>query len=68
MAAYQRAVRCNACSEEHIIEMLAVDYAKWQAGTCIQDAMPYLSLSDRELLISGYCGPCFDAIMEVENA
>lgn len=62
-----RAIRCISCCEQHIIEMLAVDHAKWKAGTCIQDAMPYLSIADRELLISGFCGPCFDGIFAAEN-
>lgn len=29
------------------------DYKKWQAGTLIQYAMPYLSADDREFIING---------------
>ena len=36
------------------------DYQSWQNGKLIQDAMPYLTISQRELLISGICGTCFD--------
>lgn len=30
----------------------------------IQDAIPSLSVDDRELLISGICGPCFDSLFK----
>jgi len=33
----------------------------------IQDAMPYLSDSEREILISKTCGECFDKIFPQEN-
>jgi hypothetical protein len=36
------------------------DVIDWQAGKYIQDAMPYLSKGERELLISGTCDECFD--------
>ena len=41
-------------------------YKKWQNGTRIQMAMPMLSPDDREILISGICGPCFDKIFPDE--
>ena len=36
------------------------DYEAWENGKLIQDVMPYLSADEREVLISGICGPCFD--------
>ena len=36
------------------------DVVDWKGGKYIQDAMPYLSADERELLISGTCGTCFD--------
>jgi len=36
------------------------DYTSWENGELIQTAMPYLSAGEREVLISGMCGPCFD--------
>ena len=33
----------------------------------IQNAMPNLSADDRELLISGICGPCFDKMFPPEE-
>jgi len=33
-------------------------------GMHIQNAFPYLDSGQREILISGICGPCFDKIFE----
>ena len=57
------AVRCNMCAANHVIFVKMHDYIEWKndAGF-IQDLMPYLSDADRELLISGTCGPCFDSM------
>jgi len=35
---------------------------KWKNGELIQNVMPYLNEDERELLISGTCGKCFDKI------
>jgi hypothetical protein len=57
------AVQCNVCAADHIIFVKMHDYIEWKNGAgFIQDLMPYLSDSDRELLISGVCGPCFDSM------
>lgn len=58
---------CLRCKEQHNIEMAEADYDSWQLGEHIQSAAPYLSEDDRELLISGICGPCFDAIFTEED-
>ncbi|NDG31909.1 hypothetical protein EB118_17775 [bacterium] len=56
-------VRCNMCSADHVIFVKMHDYIEWKNGAgFIQDLMPYLSNADRELLISGTCGPCFDSM------
>ena len=51
---------CRKCGDRHTMLVCITDYADWQMGKYIQDAMPYLSADERELLISGICGPCFD--------
>lgn len=38
------------------------DWDHWKHGDLIQNALPYLSQAEREILISGNCGPCFDQI------
>ena len=34
----------------------------WRNGEYIQDCMPYLAMDERELLMSGICGECFDGM------
>ena len=51
---------CRHCKESSELAVNRQDIEDWAAGKYIQDAMPYLSADERELLISGTCGPCFD--------
>ena len=51
---------CLQCGTTVHISVLQPDFEKWQGGELIQNAMPYLSPDEREILISGTCGPCFD--------
>ena len=54
-------VRCKECAADHVIFVRMSDYINWKNDKgFIQDLMSYLSDSDRELLISGICGDCFD--------
>lgn len=52
---------CNICGNDYIISFNRQDMNDWLSGSLpIQDALSYLSAAERELLISGTCGPCFD--------
>ena len=53
-------VGCIKCAEPQHITVGNADLDSWQGGTNIQNAMPYLSADDREILISGICGECFE--------
>jgi hypothetical protein len=54
---------CPKCREEQPpFKVGSIDHVKWQNGMLIQKAMPYLTTEQRELLISGYCSPCFDQL------
>ena len=53
-------VACAYCLEVHTFECDTKGVVAWQAGELIQNALPELSADERELLISGTCGPCFD--------
>ena len=55
---------CKVCGNLHLVTITKEQYDKWQGGAHIQDAAPQLSADDRELLISGICGECFDKIFE----
>lgn len=55
--------KCSMCKKVHIIDVPKEGYMQWINGTVrIQDVMPDVSIDDRELLISGICGPCFDGL------
>jgi len=59
--------RCRTCGDTHILMVNAQDKKRWMEGELIQDAMPYLSADERELLISGTCGTCFDKMFGSEE-
>lgn len=54
---------CNFCGETNVISANPKDIKKWQNGALIQDAIPYLNRNQRELLISGMCGKCFETLL-----
>lgn len=54
--------RCFTCNNVFEIAVNKNDYYAWKRGTLIQNAFPYLTADDRELLISHTCGKCFDAM------
>ena len=49
---------CLFCGEQNEISVPTFDFIKWQSGYPIQDAMPYLTPTNREFLISGTCRKC----------
>ena len=62
-------VDCRICGDAHTILADEKDVCHWQDGSLIQDVMSYLTAEERELLISGTCGDCFDKMFppEVDN-
>lgn len=55
---------CVSCGAEKKIVVDMADYDDWRAGGLIQNCFPYLSADDREILITGLCGKCFDGLFE----
>lgn len=53
-------VGCAYCLEVHTFECSTQGVVAWQAGELIQNALPELSDDQRELMISGTCGKCWD--------
>jgi len=51
---------CPECHSDKIIKVETRDWLKWNSGVYVQNAFPYLSPEDRESLITGYCGDCWD--------
>lgn len=50
---------CPFCGEYHEVMVSEADYAAWQGGELVQNAFPYLSADEREILISGVCPKCW---------
>lgn len=58
---------CPICGAVREVRVNSDDYAEWQAGKLIQDAFPYLSMAEREALITGFCVPCWNAMFGEEE-
>ena len=54
--------KCRTCGEEVRLIVDLEDLFLWRNGALVQRAFPYLSPGDRELLVSGKCGACFDRL------
>lgn len=61
-------IPCPQCKASDEIEVKGRDLYRYNQGAFIQDAFPYLSPADRERLMSGYCGPCFDVLFSDEES
>ena len=62
-----KTVRCRICDQITTLLLDPNDIKEWQEGAHIQDAFNYLSEDERELLISGICGTCFDNIFKEDE-
>lgn len=51
---------CAFCGKDTELIVPARGYRLWQEGELIQNALPELSATDRETLISGLCKSCQD--------
>ena len=51
---------CPFCGHANEVEVNEDDYWDWQDGKLAQDAFPYLSADEREMLISGICPTCWE--------
>ena len=50
---------CPFCGKYHEVVVSESDYCAWQGGERIQNAMPYLSANEREILMTGICSDCW---------
>ena len=60
-------VDCRICGEAYSVLAHEIDVCHWQDGVLIQEAMPYLTASERELLISGTCDNCLTEMFGTEE-
>ena len=61
-------VQCRNCRDIVHLNVNEKDVIAWRNGRSIQDAMPYLTAGEREILISGICEPCFDTIFSSDES
>lgn len=50
---------CEHCEYEENILVHEDDYDAWHNGVFVQDAFPYLTAAQRELMISNTCDNCW---------
>lgn len=50
---------CINCSKKQNMEVNIKDLEAWDQGKPIQNALPYLSIEEREMLVSGICSDCW---------
>lgn len=56
-------IECAHCHKTYTFKVEQKDYVAWDSGTVlIQDAMPYLTAGERELLVSATCDTCWDRL------
>lgn len=55
---------CRFCGKQYDLKVRLKDVTDWRGGKYIQEAFPYLSAAERELLISKTCNSCFDKMFK----
>ena len=53
-------LECKYCDYEEVITVAEADYIAWHNGKFIQDAFPFLTAGQRELMISNTCDDCWN--------
>ena len=62
-------IKCQTCGEYREVRVTGEDLVKWdESGQYVQVFFPYLSEDERELLVSGTCGVCFDRMFADPDA
>lgn len=58
-------VQCNVCDNHVTVPVHPMQVHQWRvSGEFVQNYFPDLPLNDRELLLSGTCGSCFDRMFD----
>lgn len=67
MATIDVDVTCWKCKRNFVISCDKSKYNLWKNGELIQNALADLSSDQRELLISGTCGECWDILFPLSD-
>lgn len=57
-------VTCRDCGKVFTIRFNPEDMRRWQAGELIQNAFPYLTAGERELLKTQICDECWEKMFK----
>ena len=63
----QLELECKYCDHEETITVPEADYISWHNGEYIQDAFPYLTAGQRQLMLSNTCDDCWNKFFPEEN-
>lgn len=66
-AAVELSALCIKCGVEQSVIVGEQALENWNNGMLIQDAFPELDAGQREFLMSGICGDCFDKMFPPED-
>ena len=58
--------KCQLCGKELSVIVDLEDVKRWKDGELIQNALPYLSVDERELFQTSFCSECYDEIFKEE--
>jgi hypothetical protein len=61
------AITCPFCGADHEVEVNLEKYINWMGGELIQHAMPDLTPTEREQLISHICPKCQESLFGSED-
>jgi len=59
--------QCPECGGLWVLNVTEAQREKLRAGALIQDALPEMPPAERELLLSGICGKCWDKLFGGEE-
>lgn len=58
---------CTVCGNQSQVIVPTDDLESWRSGTLIQNAFPYFTPAERELLMTGLHGECWDSLFGEEE-
>lgn len=62
---YVFSVPCTSCGKDQSLAVQDSGLFKYNHGATVQGAFPELSAAQRELLISGLCGKCWNDLFDM---
>jgi hypothetical protein len=62
------AVTCWSCGTAFMVEVDYEGFLRWRyEGTLLQLALPQNTHDERELLLTGTCGKCYDEMFDLDD-